>query len=267
MGLSFDLYVERESWLHRLDPRTKLIFAVLSLAVLLTLSNLWLIVGFLAATQAALVSARLPRERIAWGWKVLAPILVLVPLLWPVFYQEGSHTLLSFWVLRVTDLSLVRGLAVGLRIAAMAFACFIPLLTTTQTQLVQGLMRMGVPYRAGLLVAMALRYVGVFYGSFGVIVDAQQARGLDLSRGNLFHRLRAYLPVLVAMLITCLRTADRVAMALEARGYGSARPRTVYHRLRFSRADWLALGLALVALAALAAARFGLGVGTHPWQL
>ena len=38
-------------------------------------------------------------------------------------------------------------------------------------------MRLGVPYRAGLLIGMALRYVGVFYGSFGVIMDAQAARG------------------------------------------------------------------------------------------
>ena len=266
MSLSFDLYVERESWLHRLDPRTKLIFAILSMAVLLGLANLWIILAFLAAIQGALICARLPRERILWGWKVLAPVLVLVPLLWPVFYQEGGP-LISLWLLRVTDLSLVRGVAVALRIAAMAFACFVPLLTTTQTELVQGLMRLGVPYRAGLLVAMALRYVGVFYGSFAVIMDAQQARGLDLSRGNLFQRLRAYLPILVAMLITCLRTADRVAMALEARGYGSSRRRTVYHQLRFRRADWLALGVSLAALTALAFARFAFGFGSHPWLL
>lgn len=266
MSLNFDLYVEHDSWLHRLDPRTKLIFAVLSLVVLTSLVNIWIILAFLAATQAALISARLPRDRLLWGWRVLAPILILVPLLWPLFYQEGS-ALVSLWVLRITDLSLVRGVAVALRIAAMAFACFIPLLTTTQTQLVQGLMRLGVPFRAGLLVAMALRYVGVFYGSFGVIMDAQAARGLDLSQGNLFQRLRAYLPVLVAMLITCLRTADRVAMALEARGYGSARRRTVYHQLRLGPADWLALGLSLSALASLAFVRFAYGFGTHPWQL
>ena len=57
--------------------------------MLLGLANLWLIVGFLVFTQALLISARLPGERIAWGWTIMLPILVLVPL-WPVFYQEGA---------------------------------------------------------------------------------------------------------------------------------------------------------------------------------
>ena len=196
----------------------------------------------------------------------MLPILVLVPLLWPVFYQEGS-LLLALGPLRITDLSLARGVAVALRIVAMAFACFIPLFTSTQTELVQGLMRLGVPYRAGLLIGMALRYVGVFYGSFGVIIDAQAARGLDLAQGSLLQRLRSYLPVLVPMLISSLRTADRVAMALEARGYGRPAKAERLSAATVWRGSTGRLWALLCSAGGTHLCPLGPGLGTRPWQL
>ncbi|MBC7241504.1 MAG: hypothetical protein H5T60_03540, partial [Anaerolineae bacterium] len=88
---------------------------------------------------------------------------------------------------------------------------------------------------------------------FGEIMEAQESRGLVIPR-NPLRAARAYLPVLIPLIITALRTVDHLAMALAARGYGVASRRTSRRQLRMRRADALALaGGAVVLLAVLLA--------------
>jgi energy-coupling factor transporter transmembrane protein EcfT len=76
------------------------------------------------------------------------------------------------------------------------------------------------------------------------------------------QRLRQYMPILVAMIISALRTADKLGLALQARalGYSGAR-RTSYRDITFRPADWVYLAIILACFSAALYARFGLGVG------
>ena len=69
------------------------------------------------------------------------------------------------------------------------------------------------------------------------------------------------MPVLVALIISVLRTSDTLGMALAVRGVGSGHPRTVWRDIRFSWQDWVVLTLILVVFTLLLSARFGLGIG------
>lgn len=255
MSLSFDLYVERSSWLHRLDARVKLLFVVVASGLLLAYQELPVMLGALAATHLLLLSAHIPESRIRWVWRMMLPITILIPLLWVLFYSDGGRLLLSFWFVRVTTMGLARGLAVALRVDALAFVFFVWLFTTDQATLVRSLVRLGLPYEWGLVVAIAFRYLPTFYGVFGAIRDAQQARALDLSRGGPLQRARSYLPILVAMIITALRTTENLARALEARAFGSSARRTCLRDLHARPVDLAVAAGLIVAAAALVWAR------------
>ena len=121
MSFSFDLYIERESWLHRLDPRVKLLSVVLGTALLLVFNNLFIMIGALLLLHGIILSARIPRSRIQWVWQMMLPITVLIPCLWLIFYHEGGRLLLSFWFIRVSTLNIFQGLTVALRVDALAF--------------------------------------------------------------------------------------------------------------------------------------------------
>ena len=74
-------------------------------------------------------------------------------------------------------------------------------------------------------------------------------RGLDLESGGVRARLRKYVPVLVPIFMTSLRGADRMAIALEARGFRAGPRRTSYRRYAFAARDAVAavlIGGALV---------------------
>lgn len=259
-----ELYVERDSWLHRLDPRTKLAFSTTSAVLLALTSNLWLVLAWLVAAHAVLLSARVPWSRIRWVWGVLIPLIVLVPLLWPLFYQEGADALLEIGPVRIAALSLLRGVVVALRISALAFVWFVLFFTTDQARLVRGLVRLGLPYSWGLTVAVALRYLPAMMQTYTTVSEAQQARGLVLGRGHLVRAARAQLPILIAVLIGALRTADQLALALQARAYNPHRERTSYRELSLSALDALLLVVIAAFTVAYAYARLALGIGTQP---
>ncbi len=264
MSFSFDLYVERDSWLHRLDARVKLGFVALATALLLAFNNLFVMLAALASAHAIILSARIPQSRIRWVWQMMLPITVLIPCLWILFYPDGSRELLHLWLIRVTALGIAQGLTVALRVDALAFVFFVWLFSTDQATLVRSLVRLGLPFEWGLVVAIALRYLPTFYGVFTMIAEAQQARALDLSQGGPLRKARSYLPILVAMIITALRTSENLAKALEARAFAAGARRSSLKDLRLRPAD-LAVAAGLLLLAAILFwVRFALKWGARP---
>lgn len=263
----YDLYQPGDSWLHRLDPRVKLLFVAGSSAVLLASRNLWVMVAALAATHAALWSAGVAGRRIAWVWRVTLPTMALIAAFWVVLNPGQGPAWVQVWFLRVTAGNVAEGLAVALRIGALAFAVFSWLFTTDQATLVRGLVALGLPHPWGLTLAMALRYLPTMAGTFRVISDAQQARALDLGRGSLPARAKAYLPIVVAMLIAALRTAENLSRALESRALGADVRRTYLRQLHFRPTDAAWTAGILVATGLFLWARIALGVGALPLTL
>jgi energy-coupling factor transport system permease protein len=253
----FDLYVSAGSWLHRLDPRAKMAFAAASFTLLLLNDQLTLMLGYLVAAHVLLRTAQVPWDRIGWIWRRMWPVSLTVFLLWPLFYPAGEPVLLDWWRLRITLPSLLEGLTSALRIDALAFAAFILLVSTDQTRLVQGLVKLGLPFEWGLSMAIALRYLPLLDGTYRTITDAQRARGWSPESSSLFERARAYVPTLVALVIAALRLSDALTRALAARGFQPRHPRTSRRPLRLRPADWHALAVAAAILAAAVALRFG----------
>ena len=276
MSFSFDLYVQRRSWLHAVDPRVKLAFVFLGTILMLTFKNLFIMLLSLVITHLIIFSAGVPGHKVKWVWKTMLPLNILIPTLWVVFYPEGPTVLFQFWFLKVTALSVVRGISLALRLDAIAFICFTWLFTTDQASLVRSLVKLGLPFEWGLVLAIGLRYIPTFYGLYTVVSEAQQARALDLTRGNpstgsghrFFTRVRSYLPILVAMIISALRTSEKLARAMESRALGlQGVKRTCRRDIRFRPADYVYTTLLIAIFSVLLTFRFQFGLGTHPLYL
>jgi energy-coupling factor transport system permease protein len=266
VSFRFDLYVERPGWAHRVDPRVKLLFVLTGIVTMLLFSNVFFMLAALGVVHGLLVSAGVPRDRFVWVWKAMLPINLFIPLLWMVFYPEGD-ALFEWWIVRVTPLALARGVGVAARLDTIAFICFLWLFTTDQAAIARSLVKLGMPFEWGLILAISLRYVPTFYGLYTVVAEAQQARALDLSKGSLFQKLKSYLPILVAMVINALRTADKLARALESRALGVEGVQRTYLRdIRFTRRDYVLNGVLLVALCGGIVLRV-MGVFVHPFYL
>ena len=183
------------------------------LVLCLVWRNWAFILDVLIIEHLMLITDGVPLKRIGWVWKILAVIIVFIVVLWPIFDPSGTHVLWQWGWLKLTRENLVMAAVMGLRIPALGFACFLTLFTTSQTKLIRGLTSLGMPYKAGLTLATALRYIPVFFSIFQSVSAAQRARGLDLSgkkdatgkKRNVFVRLvdrfKSYLPIIIAVLI------------------------------------------------------------------
>ncbi len=262
----FNLYVPQTSWAHRVDPRVKLLFVGSTIVITTLFSNLLFMLAALAFVHLLMAAVRLPRERYLWVWRAMGPINLMIPLLWMFFYSEGT-TALHIWRFSLTPLAFVRGMVVVARLDTIAFACAVWLSTTEPRAIVQSLVKLGIPYEWGVMFTIGLRYIPTFYSLYTAISEAQQARALDPDHGPILRRLRARIPILTAMIITALHTAERLALTLESRAMGAAGvSRTCWHDLHFSRRDVLFSGGLVLLLGAALALRVA-GLFVHPLYL
>jgi energy-coupling factor transport system permease protein len=260
-----DLYLPGDSWLHRLDPRARLWMVLLAIATGLIFRQIGVLIGLLLIAHLALLSARIPADRVRWLWSGLVPLMAVILILQPLFAPGPGPDLVALGPLRLTVAGLLEGVSFALRTAALAFVVAVLLATTDPTELVQGLVKLGLPYPWGLTVGLALRYLPTTYGLFIAVSEAQQARGWIMGQGNFLRRARSYLPILVATIIAAVRLSDNLGMALAARGLGYPARRTTLHDVHFTAADWLVVVMITLVFGGLVAVRYGLGFGAEPW--
>jgi len=265
MSARFDVYLARESWVHRLDPRAKLWAVLLAGVACFLFRNVGVLAGLLLLAHLVLLSAHIPPDRLRWLWARLLPLLAMILVLQPFFAPGPGPDLFRLGPLRLTVAGLLDGLSFALRAATLAFVAAVLLLTTDPNRLVQGLVKLGLPYPWGLTVGLAIRYLPTTYGLFVSIGEAQQARGWIVGQGGVLQRARSYVPILVATIIASLRLSDNLGMALAARGLGYPARRTVLYGLFFTAADWLAVVATAILFAGLLALRYGLGFGGQTW--
>lgn len=253
------LYLEQKTWLHHLDPRTKLIGTIVGFLLCLSFNHPFYMMGIAAAIGALAVSAKaLPNfRRLRW---ILLLLVAFSALLWP-FFVRGPTKIITWGPLHLSQESLAYGLAMGLRLASFVSIGLLLLTTTRNEELTHGLIRLGLPHPIAFAFSTALRLIPTFVGAGATIVQAQMSRGLDLEEGNLFRRIGKFIPQAVPLFLYAIRHTNFLAMALESRGFNPGAERTFYHELRMRKADYEALALLLVLLAAALYLRLVLGCG------
>lgn len=250
--MMLDLYIRRDAWYHRLDPRTKFGLTLLFVLAAALIGHPLGMFALLALLHILPLSSKIPPARLLSAWRPLWPITLIILVLGSFTWGAGEAAVWWRWgQVSVGPASVLQAVTMALRVDTLAFAFSLLLWTTEQGELVAGLTRLGLPHAASLTLAMSMQFVPTFGRIFSEIMEAQESRGLVIPR-NPLRAARAYLPVLIPLIITALRTVDHLAMALAARGYGSAGRRTSRRQLRMRGVDVLALaGGAAVLMAVL----------------
>lgn len=267
MKATIGTYIPGDSAIHRIDPRAKLI---VSFAVVFALFGFdrWPVIGGLAALS--LVAALASGVPFRYTVRLLKPVaflaiftLVLNTLAFGSAAIESARAagaVIDLGWVAVSGPGLVRGIYFVLRLATMMLATTVVTLTTSPVALADGLASLMRPLRAvrvpvddiATMLSIALRFIPTILEEVDRIVAAQTARGAQFSDGPLLARLRAWIPVIVPLFVQMFRRADTLALAMEARCYGSAN-RTHLRELKMKATDVSVVAGAALAVFALAA--------------
>ena len=243
--------------IHRLDPRTKLIWVVLYIVALFSaqwLLTYGLVLGLLITVVAL---SKIQFKVILKSMKPLLFIILLTGLL-NLFYTQGTP-LVSFWVFTISREGIFSAVFMVLRISMLITGTFMLTYTTSPISLTDGLERLLGPlkkikvpvHELTMMMCIALRFIPTLIEETDKIISAQKARGADFETGSIFSRAKALIPILVPLFISSFRRADELAVAMECRCYHGGEGRTRLKELSYRRVDYIVLIGGLIFVAAI----------------
>ncbi len=240
-------YLARDTAVHRLDPRTKIMSTMLFMLLLFLVRQLAGYVFLGVFTAAIVVLAGIPPRMLLRSIRSLAFILALTFLL-QLFMTRGEP-LFRLGPLVATREGLNMGTFMICRLTLLVVMTSLLTLTTSPIALTDGLehllrpfRRLGVPaHELAMMMTIALRFIPTLLEEADKIMKAQMARGADFRSGNLLRRARSLIPLLVPLFVSAFRRADELALAMEARCYRGGEGRTRMKQLAFAARDGIAL--------------------------
>ena len=256
-------YFPGNSFIHRLDPRTKLIVLVVYIVALFMAVN-WVSYALMAAFLVLCIKiSTIPAKSFIRGMKPLMMILIFTGVLNLFFTTEGT-VLVDFWVITITTAGLQRAIFMVVRILLLICGTFLLTYTTSPISLTDGLealmnplKKIKVPvHELSMMMCIALRFIPTLIEETDKIMSAQKARGADFESGTLMEKAKALVPILVPLFISAFRRADELATAMECRCYQGGEGRTKMKLLRYTSWDIRAFFIAALMLAAIVTLRF-----------
>lgn len=245
-------YFPGDTFIHRLDPRVKLlsvllyIIALFSAKYFLTYSIMILVLG------VSIAVSKVGLKTILKGVKPIFVVVIVTGVL-NLFYTPGQP-LVKFWIFTITKEGVFSAFFMITRIIMLIIGTFLLTYTTSPISLTDGLelllnplKKIKVPvHELSMMMSIALRFIPTLIEETDKIMSAQKARGADFETGSLFKRAKALLPLLVPLFISAFRRADELAIAMECRCYHGGEGRTRLHQLKFVRRDYVTLIFGLV---------------------
>ena len=252
--VTFGQYYPSDSFVHKLDPRTKILLLIAYIVMVFVAKNflgLFATVLFLLLIVAV---SGVPLGSVLKSIKAVIFLVVFTALLNILFYTPKEGDVHLFWV--VYKEGLIGAGFLALRLIALVMGSSILTLTTTPVSLTDGiesllkpLSYINVPvHDLALIMSIALRSIPTLANETERIINAQKARGADFDSGNLISRAKALIPVLIPLLISAFRRGDELGDAMDARCYTGSKIRTKYKKLTFGVRDLVAVLVVTVVL-------------------
>lgn len=261
--IPFGQYINNSSPVARLDPRTKLVCAVLLIACISYISHA---LAFALCLLLCIILQQSSRISLLYVLRSLRPFLIfllLAVIFEALFYvpTSGTPVIWHWWILTLSWQGIFTSLLTIVRVIFLYYLTAMLTFTTSLVDLTDGLelllaplQKIGLPANAFIMVlVIAFKFVPIFVNELERLMKAQAARGLNFGQGNLFQRISKMTSLIIPLFVSGFKRVKTLSVAMEARGFGSKRgwQRSKRRMLQFQRADYLAFALTATLVAAI----------------
>lgn len=225
-------YLARDTALHRVDPRLKVVAVVAGAVVIFLYSSGWALLSFAALLFATLAASRLPLLTVLKSVRTVW-VIILVTALLQLFLTPGE--VIARWgFITITDAGLYNGVIFSSRVMILVVLLAALTMTTPPLKLADALEALLGPLRflkvpvgrMTTVVSITLMFIPNILEQSRKVIRAQMARGADFESWNVFRRVRDIVPVLVPLFVKVFHDADELALAMDARVYAGGEGRT-----------------------------------------
>lgn len=248
-------YFPGDSWVHKLDPRIKIIATLLFLIELFIVDNF---IGFAIAAVALGIVISVSKVPVSYIMRGLKPIIIILLFTFALnIFMVDGRVLWQWKFLEITEEGLELAIFMAIRLVLLLMGSSMLTLCTRPLALTDGIERLLSPFKKiglpahdiAMMMTIALRFIPTLLEEADKIMKAQQARGADFESGNIIRRAKSLIPILVPLFVSAFRIAQDLALAMEARCYRGGENRTRMNAMKMVRRDYLAMALMAAFLA------------------
>jgi energy-coupling factor transport system permease protein len=243
-------YTPLDSPIHRLTGATKLLyFSIWSLIAMITFDTR-ILAAMLIMGITIFIMSKVSFRSVSFVFYLILifliinniAIFVFSPLEGVKLYNSRTDLFHLIGPYTVTLEQLFYLTNVTLKYLTVIPLALLFLVTTHPSEFASSLNKLGVSYKIGIAISIAMRYIPDVQRDFRNIAFAQQTRGVDLSRkAKLGTRLRNVIAILLPLVLSSLERIDTISTAMELRGFGRKKTRTFYSDRPFAWQDIIAL--------------------------
>ena len=251
-------YFPFNSVIHRLDPRTKLLFTIIFI-VAVFVSNNFVSLLFNLLTAVVIISlSKIPVKTVVKGLKPILLVVIITSVL-QIAYVKTGITLIDVWKIQITSGGVLTAVFMALRISLLIVMSTMLTYTTSPTSLTNGLDKLFAPltkigidfHMITMIMTIALRFIPTLIEEVDKIMSAQKSRGASFDQGNLIKRAKALIPLFIPLLFNSIRRAYELANAMTCRCYNGGKGKTTMNALKFKSSDYIGYVVMLLFITAI----------------
>ncbi|MBN1998805.1 energy-coupling factor transporter transmembrane protein EcfT [candidate division KSB1 bacterium] len=237
-------YYPSDSFIHRLDPRTKLLATMLLMMTCMISQKPIVLAVFGVILLVAVYLSKIPVRFILKNLRPFA-VLFLITLFVHMFWTSGTilYTVPELNI-EITREGLYMGVVYSARLALLVvFAALLTLstspieLTDAMEKMLAPLKRLRVPtHEIVMMLTLSLRFIPTLMEEAERLKNAQISRGATFD-GPVYKRIKNVIPLILPLFISSFRRADELALAMDARCYHGGEGRTSFKKLKYTRND------------------------------
>lgn len=259
-------YVDKNSALHRLDPRVKLLMLIPILLLAIAANNPLTLLIVFSFVIVIYIFSKIPLHR----YKAILTVCLFSSISFLLFgmffyfgfyHYPGTPLTIWAWIFRPEDaqslpiigpiiLALTQGRGIvlvqegvlwgtvtSLKFLIALFSGNWMVMTTKPKEILLALNKIGVPIKLTFVAMTALRFIPIVMEEWYVTLNAQRARGMKFRRLNIRALLNAIIAVIGTLIANSIRRARILALAMETRAFGSNKKKVSFRELKMNRLD------------------------------
>lgn len=268
-------YRPRNTFIQRLDPRTRFIF-LFSMILALTVPEIWdyrIILPLFLLSLTLYFMARIEWKDIRRTWMFILILVVFIVGLNGMLSGRGgpssvtdmpSPVVFTVGWIPVTISKIWFALNQIVRMLTMAIPAIMLPYTLDPNIYGTAFRRMGVSDKVSFTMDLAFRFMPTFARDLTITMDAQRARGyeMDKLKGGLVARIQRLAPLVIPVVMQSTVTGEEVIDAMDLRAFGT-RPRTWLKELHYAAPDYFMIGLGVAILITCCVLKWGFGIGEY----
>ena len=252
-NITLGKYLPLNSFIHRLDPRLKLV----SLFILLI--TIFFNIGFIGygiMASFVIIVCLLSKISIQYIIKSLKPMIFMIFFLtfFNIFFIRTGEVAFTIFDFDIYQDALIQSAKIFVRIILIIALTTIltasskPLdLTLAIESLLSPLKRFGFPsHELAMMISISLRFIPDLLEETKRIMKAQASRGVDFNEGKLKEKISAIVSLIIPLFLSSFQRAEDLANAMESRNYNPTAKRTRYQALKWQKRDTLAMFVVII---------------------